>query len=79
LSEIGGWPTHSRFRDSGAGRVALDENQLRQSLDYYLENPEADRESRHQFIQQECTYDDGSAGHHTSTNLLALLEIERVQ
>ena len=79
LSEIGGWPTHSRFRDSGAGRVALDENQLLQSLNYYLENPKADREKRNQFIQQECTYDDGSAGHHTSMNLLALLGINRVQ
>ncbi len=25
LSEIGGWPTHARFRQAGAGRVALDE------------------------------------------------------
>jgi hypothetical protein len=79
LSVIGGWPTHSRFRDSGAGRVALDENQLLQSLNYYLENPKVDREKRYQFIQQECTYDDGSAGHHTSMNLLALLGIDRDQ
>jgi hypothetical protein len=79
LSEIGGWPTHSRFRESGAGRVALDEEQLRQSLNFYLENPDADRKQRHQFIQEECTYTDGSAGHHTSANLLALLGIERAQ
>jgi len=79
LSEIGGWPTHSRFRESGAGRVAMDEKQLRQSLNFYLENPHADRKQRHQFIQEECTYTDGSAGHHTSANLLALLGIERAQ
>jgi len=79
LSEIGDWPTHSRFRESGAGKVALDEEQLRQSLNFYLENPETDRKKRHQFIQEECTYDDGSAGHHTSANLLSLLGIERVQ
>lgn len=79
LSEIGGWPTHSRFLDSGAGKVALDEEQLRQTLNYYLENPWADYEARRQFIQEECTYVDGSAGHHTSKNLLSLLGIERVQ
>ena len=79
LSEIGGWPTHSRFRESGAGKVALDEGQLRNSLNFYLQNPDSDREKRRQFIQDECIYIDGSAGHHTSANLLSLLGVERAQ
>ena len=73
LSEIGGWPTHSRFRESGAGRVSMDEEQLRQVLNYYLENPNADLKARQDFIQEECTFTDGSAGHHTSANLLSIL------
>ncbi len=28
LSEIGNWPTHQRFREAGAGRVAFDEESL---------------------------------------------------
>jgi hypothetical protein len=78
LSEIGGWPTHSRFRESDAGKVVMDEEQLRHVVNYYLENPTANREACHQFVQKECTYIDGSAGHHTSKNLLSLIGIDRV-
>jgi hypothetical protein len=71
LSQIGGWPTHSRFRESGAGRVALDEASLKDTLNYYLQNPDADREARQRFIANECTYTDGSAGEHTAEFLLS--------
>jgi hypothetical protein len=74
LSEIGGWPTHARFRNAGAGRVALDEAQLRETLDFYLQNPAADRDQRKAFIEQECTYTDGSAGKRTGEFLLSLLQ-----
>jgi hypothetical protein len=73
LSKIGGWPTHSRFRESGAGRVALTEQELEQTLNFYLENPQADREKRRQFIINECTYTDGSAGKKTAEFLLSIL------
>ena len=73
LSKIGGWPTHSRFRESGAGRVALDETQLVETLNYYLANPQADRAARQRFIQNECTYTDGSAGKRTAEYFLSLL------
>jgi hypothetical protein len=74
LSKIGGWPTHSRFRNSGAGREALDEAQLREAINYYLENPEADCQAREEFIRRECTYLDGSAGSRTAEFFLSLLE-----
>jgi hypothetical protein len=74
LSQIGGWPTHQRFRESGAGRVALDENELQQHLMYYLENPQADLAARRKFVADECTYTDASAGVHTADNLLQMLE-----
>ncbi len=73
LSKIGGWPTHSRFRESGAGREALNEVQLEQAINYYLENPNADLLSRQTFIERECTYTDSSAGKHTADFLLSKL------
>ncbi len=73
LSQIGNWPTHFRFRDSGAGRVALDADTLGQHLNYYLENPQADLDARRAFIQRECTYTDASAGKRTGQILLDLM------
>ena len=72
LSQIGNWPTHSRFRDAGAGRVALNESDLRAAVDFYLQNPDADCEQRQAFIQQECTYVDGHAGKRTGEFLLKI-------
>ncbi len=73
LSEIGNWPTHLRFREAGAGRVALDEAALREAVNASLREPEADRAKRREFILQECTYTDGSAGKRTADFLLTLL------
>ncbi len=72
LSQIGGWPTHARFRRSGAGREALDAKSLRQALDYYLENPGADSQARADFIARECTYTDGDAARRMAAFLLTL-------
>jgi CDP-glycerol glycerophosphotransferase (TagB/SpsB family) len=74
LSKIGGWPTHSRFREAGAGRVALTEEELREHLNFYLENPEADQEARRDFIARELTYTDASAGRRVGEILLGLIE-----
>ena len=73
LSEIGNWPTHQRFRLSGAGRVATDEAGLIDALDSYLLDPHADEEMRHAFIARECTYTDGTAGRRTGEYLLSRL------
>jgi hypothetical protein len=74
LSQIGNWPTHSRFREAGAGRAALDANELRQHLDFYLQNPTADCEQRRAFIQQECTFTGGEAGRRTGEYLIKLVQ-----
>lgn len=76
LSEIGGWPTHSRFRQAGAGKVALDEDALLEALNCYLQEPGLDYEKRREFIQQECTYTDGSAGKRTALFFLEKLGIQ---
>jgi len=73
LSKIGSWPTHARFRKSGAGRETLNEEQLRQAINYYLENPHADHEAREKFVSQECTFVDGSAGIRTARYVLSLV------
>lgn len=74
LSEIGGWPTHSRFRDSGAGQEVWNESELCAALNRHLKNPEVDAQTRQEFIARECTYTDGSAGKKTASFLLSLLE-----
>jgi hypothetical protein len=74
LSEIGGWPTHARFREAGAGRVALTAKALEKHINYYLQHPQADLEQRQAFILEECTHVDGSAGKRTAENILAMLE-----
>ncbi len=73
MSQIGVWPTHSRFRTSGAGKVALDQVELKQALDAYLENPQADLEAQRRFLARECTYTDGSASQRTAQFFLSLI------
>jgi hypothetical protein len=71
LSEIGGWPTHQRFREAGAGRVAMNENELKAAVELALYEPEEEREARRRFIARECTYTDGGAGKRTADYLLS--------
>ena len=74
LSQISGWPTHLRFRESGAGREACNEAELRKALNHYLKDPTADSQARQEFLERECTYLDGSAGQRTAEFLLGLVE-----
>jgi hypothetical protein len=74
LSKISGWPTHLRFRESGSGREATNEDELREALNHYLSDPVADRQARQAFLERECTFLDGSAGKHTADFLVSLLE-----
>jgi hypothetical protein len=71
LSRIGDWPTHSRFRNGGAGRVAYDERELADAINFYLLNPQAGAEARRAFVARECTFTDGSAGRRTGKFLLS--------
>ena len=78
LSEIGNWPTHDRFRRSGFGRIATNEMELREAVNFYLQTPDADATERQAFIQRECTYTDGSAGRRTGQYLLSLINNQEV-
>ncbi len=73
LKEIGNWPTHKRFRQAHAGRVASSEDELRRWLNVYLNAPGLDRAERRQFVADEITITDGSAGQRTAQFFLQLL------
>jgi hypothetical protein len=74
LSKIGDWPTHDRFRMSGAGEVIYTKDQLRAAINRYLLDPAQDREERRSFVEREITYTDGSAGRRTGEYLLSLIK-----
>jgi hypothetical protein len=74
LTAIGDWPTHQRFRESGAGRVATNKEEVRELVNFYLKDPAADSEKQRKFIQDECTFTDGSAGRRTGEYLLSLVD-----
>ncbi len=73
LSEIAEWPTHLRFREANAGRVAFNAEQAREAINLYLTNPDADREARQAFLKREVTFTDGSAGQRTGAYLASLV------
>lgn len=73
LSEIGEWPTHQRFRQSGAGRVVMNEVELKVEINRSLKDPQADQEARRSFIDREVTFTDGSAGRRTGEFLAGLV------
>ncbi len=75
LKKIGNWPTHKRFRDAKAGRVAENMDQLRDAINLYLTNPALDAEQRRKFVEQEITYTDGTSGKRTAEFILKTLGI----
>ena len=73
LKEIGNWPTHQRFREAKAGRVATTEAELGKTINFYLKNPQADAAERNAFVKREITYTDASAGKRTAEFILSVL------
>ncbi|MHB0987542.1 MAG: hypothetical protein ACYC3P_02630 [Bellilinea sp.] len=75
LAEIAEWPTHLRFREAQAGRVAFTPDQVREAVNFYLENPHADEAERLAFLKREVTFTDGSAGRRTGEYLASLVRL----
>lgn len=73
LAEIAEWPTHERFRDANAGKVAFSKAEAKAAIDAYLLNPHEDEAARQAFIEREVTFTDGSAGRHTGEYLASLI------
>jgi CDP-glycerol glycerophosphotransferase (TagB/SpsB family) len=73
LKEIGDWPTHKRFREAKAGRVASNEKELCEAINLYLKNPSLDTTQRRKFTQDEITFTDGTSGRRTAEYILKVL------
>ncbi|MBC8336035.1 MAG: CDP-glycerol glycerophosphotransferase family protein [Anaerolineales bacterium] len=73
LQKIGGWPTHLRFREANAGRVAATESELRDVVNAYLNDPTLDGAERKAFIEQEITFTDATSGKRTAEFVLKVL------
>ena len=52
----------------------MDEAELRDLINLYLRSPQEDVEKQRQFIRDECTYTDASAGRRTAGFILSLLK-----
>lgn len=74
LKKIGDWPTHQRFRLAKAGRVANNENELRDALNMYLKDRTIDSAERRKFVEDEITFTDASSGKRTAEFILKVLE-----
>src|SRR5215211_6146919 len=74
LKKIGNWPTHKRFLDSKAGRVAQNEAELCDILNAYLKDPSLDAAERRKFIEDEITFTDGTSGKRTAQIMLKILD-----
>ena len=73
LRKIGNWPTHKRFRDAKAGRVAANREQLCDAINSYLKSPLLDAVERRLFVRQEITFTDAAAGRRTADYILRVL------
>ena len=73
LKEIGDWPTHQRFRDAKAGKVAENSEQLGAAINLYLNDRTIDGAERRAFIEKEITYVDGTSGQRTADFILRVL------
>lgn len=73
LKEIGDWPTHQRFREAKAGRVATNLTELKEALNLYLKDKTTDSTERRKFIENEITFTDASSGKRTAEYILKIL------
>ena len=77
LRAIGNWPTHKRFRESGAGRVAATERELAETINMYLRDSTLNSLERNKFVEQEITYTDASASKRTAEHILNILALKK--
>lgn len=75
LKEIGDWPTHKRFREANAGRVATNFPELKAALNLYLKDQSIDSLERRKFIQNEITFTDANSGKRTAEFILKTLNL----
>lgn len=76
LKSIGDWPTHQRFRIAKAGRIAANAAELAALLNLYLSDRTLDGAARRDFVANEITFTDASAGRRTAAFIMNLLGAE---
>jgi hypothetical protein len=76
LKSIGDWPTHQRFRIAKAGRIAANAAELAELLNLYLSDRTLDGAARRNFVANEITFTDASAGRRTAAFIMNLLGAE---
>jgi hypothetical protein len=59
LTQIGGWPTHDRFRQANAGRVAVSKSELKKAINLALLDMPEEKQNRKIFVENEITFTDG--------------------
>jgi len=62
LTQIGGWPTHDRFRKAQAGKVAMSKAELREAVNSALKDSPVEKRNRAMFVKNEITFMDGHSG-----------------
>lgn len=72
LHEIPHWPTATRINKARAGKLALTPEELRQSINEYLANPDLDAVERRNFLEEELAFLNGDATQHTVDYLWSL-------
>ena len=72
-AEVVGREAHDPLGEHLGGPEAGPEGELRQAINFYLQNPQADSAARQIFIQRECTFTDGTAGKRTGKYLLSVI------
>lgn len=78
LRKIGNWPTHKRFREAKAGRVASSREEMCEVINAYLTDRSLDAAERRRFVAQEITYTDAAAGKRTAEYILKVLRSVQV-
>jgi hypothetical protein len=78
LRKIGNWPTHKRFREAKAGRIATTRDELCEVINAYLRDRSLDSALRRRFVEQEITYTDATAGQRTAQYILKALGLRNV-
>ena len=68
------WPTAARINKANAGKTVLTDEELLVALNEYLDNPDLEKEERHNFVKQELTYLNGESTQVAADTILRLVK-----
>lgn len=74
LHEVPGWPTAARINKARAGKTVMTKEELVQSLNDYLSDPDLEKTERRKFVEKELTYLDGESTRVTADAIIEILK-----